>query len=96
MIKKLLVVLCLFPAPVLLTSCTPSAAKDIIRSKHAESHILARRLNDNNPNNDPSVEQLKSFVTSTAKDWESMDRLFNNWKPKSGMKSIDLEGRINE
>lgn len=83
---------------LLLTGCGPSKeARAIIRSKHAESYILARRINDKDPKNDPTPEQLKAFATSTAKDWESMDRLFNNWKPDAEtIHSMDLDGRIAE
>jgi hypothetical protein len=96
MIKKLCITLFFLSSLTLLTSCTPSTAKDIIRKKHAQSYVLSRRINDDNPNNDPTIEQLRSFATSTAKDWESLDRLINNWKPGVGMKSMDLEGKIDE
>jgi hypothetical protein len=72
-------------------------AKAVVRSKHAESYILARRINDKDPKNDPTPEQLKAFATATAKDWESMDRLLNNWKPSNEtIQSMDLDGRIAE
>ena len=75
----------------LLPSCISRQAKDIVREKHATSYILRQRLIDNDPNNDPTMDQLKRFMISTSKDWESMDMMLNNWKPNDSMKKIDLE-----
>jgi len=77
--------------PLLLTSCVTRQAKDIIRDKHVTSHILRKRLLDDDPKNDPTQDQLKRFMISTAKDWESMDIMINNWKSSKNMKKIDLE-----
>lgn len=91
--KVLLVLLLLSP----LMGCVSREVRDVIRSKHATSHVLRGRLVDDDPTNDPTKEQLKSFMISTAKDWESMDRAINNWKPKQGsMKSVNLEGEVDE
>lgn len=81
---------------LLLSGCANQAAKDIVRNKHAQSYVIAKRLNDEDPNNDPTHEQLKQFTKSTAKDWESMDRILNDWKPSGGMQSVDLEGKVHE
>lgn len=77
-----------------MMGCTSRETKDLIRSKHAQSYVLNRRINDTNPKNDPTLEQLKEFTTATSKDWESLDRIINNWKPTSGMQSQDLEGNV--
>jgi hypothetical protein len=64
-----------------LCSCdAPRAAKDLVRNKHAQTYVLSKRLQDEDKSNDPSEEQLKDFVINTAKDWESLDKLLNDWK----------------
>lgn len=100
MTRYLLFAILVFLVPC-LAGCTPREARDAIRSKHAESAVIEQRLTDNDPANDPTHQQLKDYAVSTAKDWESMDRIFNNWKPKEsgGIKAIDLEKadeKINE
>lgn len=93
MIRIVISVLLLIP----LCGCTPREAKDIVRNKHAVTYVLSRKLHDDDKTNDPTYEQLKGFVKTTSKDWESMDRLLNNWKPKNeGIQSVDLEGRTKE
>ena len=79
-----------------MTGCVSRETKDLIRSKHAESYVLSGRINDTDPKNDPTPEQLKQFTTATTKDWESLDRIINNWKPSSGMQSQDLNGNISK
>ena len=91
--KKILLFMICFS----ICGCVPKEARDAIRSKHASTHVLRARLVDDDPKNDPTPKQMKSFMISTAKDWESMDRVINNWRPKEGsMKSTDLEGKVNE
>lgn len=87
---------CLILLFLICAGCgAPRQARDIVRNKHAQSYILAQRINDDDPTNDPTLKQLKTFMTSTAKDWESMDRLLNNWKPAE-IKSVDIDGKIKE
>lgn len=86
-LKVLLGLIILF----ILPSCVSRQAKGIVREKHATSYILRQRLIDDDPNNDPTADQLKRFMISTSKDWESMDMMLNNWKPNENVKKIDLE-----
>jgi hypothetical protein len=90
--RKILILSLLF----ICAGCgVPRQAKDVVRNKHAQAYILANRINDDDPSNDPTYEQLKTMATSTAKDWESMDRLLNNWKPEE-IKSVDIDGKIKD
>jgi hypothetical protein len=91
-IKKIGVIIVL---SVILLGCVPSGARSIVRDKHAQSYVLDSRIRDNDPSNDPTVQEMKTFITCTAKDWESMDKLINNWKPDQAgvMKPISLEDK---
>ena len=89
--RKVLIVLTI----IALTGCRASReARDLVRQKHAETYVLAKRLNDPDPKNQPTNDQKDVILKITAKDWESMDRILNNWKPSNGMKSIDDEGKV--
>lgn len=90
--RKLLLVIPL----VFLVGCARSVSPgtaDGIRNKHAESYVFAQRLNDADPQKRPTEAQKDMFIKSAAKDYESFDREVNNWKPTSGMKSLDLNGK---
>lgn len=90
-VALLLVGFCLLP----LVGCVSREARDQVRNKHAEYFVISQRLTDNDPANDPTPEELKELTKSAAKDWESMDRIINNWKPKDsgGIKTIDLDAK---
>ncbi len=75
MIKKITISLML----IVLTGCMPSEGKKLVRDQHAVSKVMSDRVN--NPNRQPSVEEMKEVINSEAKAWESMDRMVNHWKP---------------
>lgn len=68
---------------ILCSGCiqrVPADAKVEIRDNHAISKVLAKRVDD--PKRKPTQEELEEYMKSSAKAWESMDRMINKWKPR--------------
>ncbi len=78
LMRRMVVMACILSC----LGCVPRQAKTIIRNKHAISKVIAQRMNDADPGNDLTTKEMKEFIQWTARDWESMDRLINNWRPK--------------
>jgi len=85
--RKLILLVCL----LLLTGCgAPPAAKSLVRDKHAQLAVLVKRLN--NPEKKPTYDQVSIILKSTLKDYESLDKLLNGWKPTHVMPEVNLNG----
>ena len=74
-----------------LSGCVPAEAKAKVRNKHAELFSYVKRIDDPDPAKKPTQEQNEIIIRSIAKDFESFDRMFNNWKPSSIMGESSLE-----
>jgi hypothetical protein len=74
----------------------PEAAKELIQAKHVELYVFLQRMNNPDPAQRPTQQQMADVITAFAKDTESLDILVNNWKPDSGMSQVDLNGKVSK
>ncbi len=65
----------------LLAGCAKSPKNRLITEKHAENAAMADRVQDSDPAKRPSAAQMQAWLLLNAKDWESLDRYENHWKP---------------
>lgn len=78
---------------LLVTGCTPRSGKDQVRNKHAQLYVWVQRINDPDEKKHPTPAQNEDMLRSCLKDFESLDRMMNNWKPASEMPAVDLNGK---
>ena len=76
---------------LVIAGCVPAEAKSKVREKHAELYVYVKRINDPDESKRPTKEQNEILIRSIAKDFESFDRMFNNWKPSSVMDESSIE-----
>jgi hypothetical protein len=73
----------------ILPSCRREEVKDIIKDNHVIHNVVAKRIRSDKK---PSYEELEQMVLTSTSAWESMDRIYNGWKPGS-MESVDPDGK---
>jgi hypothetical protein len=77
---------------VFVAGCgAPKAVRDSIKDKHAQLYSYVKRIDDTEPKNDPTPEQNKEMIRACALDYESLDKILNNWKPSANMGETTLE-----
>lgn len=86
--KKILITLCF----VFICSCdAPQQAKDIVRDKHAQFYVWMERVNNPDATKRPTQDQNEQMLRAVLKDYESLDKLLNNWKENTAMKEVQLQ-----
>jgi hypothetical protein len=78
----------------ILTGCNKEEVKTLIRTKHAQAYVFIERLNNPDVTKRPTDAEKDEFIKACAKDYESLDRVINNWKSTGGsaMKPVDVDG----
>lgn len=89
---KKIILLCLC---LLVCGCSkiPRRTNDEIRRKHVVLKVLVDRISNQDNTRKPTKEELEDTVKLCLKDYESLDRLLNNWKPTIEMPEVDMEGK---
>jgi hypothetical protein len=86
--KKILAILLL----ISVAGCgAPKVVRESIKDKHAQLYSYVKRMDDVDTKNDPTPEQNKEMVRACALDYESLDKILNNWKPSTNMGETSLE-----
>ncbi len=75
-----------------LVGCARSERGRLITEKHAENAAMADRVQDADPAKRPSAAQMQAWILLNAKDWESLDRLENHWKPNQRFIVVPVNG----
>lgn len=78
---------------LLLTSCARGPKGRLVQEKHAENEALAERVNDPDPTKRPTLQQMQVWAIMNSKDWESLDRLENHWKPNQRF-IVPMQGAV--
>lgn len=65
--------------------------KEEVRNKHAELYSYIKRIDDKDKSNDPTPEQNTQMLRSCLVDFESVDKVLNNWKPSTVLPESKLE-----
>jgi PBP1b-binding outer membrane lipoprotein LpoB len=77
---------------VFVAGCgTSKAVRVSVKDKHAQLYSYVKRMDDADPSNDPTPEQNKSMIRACALDFESLDKILNNWKPSTNMGETTLD-----
>ncbi len=79
--------LLMFSLIFILSGCVSSDGKAQIRSMHAKAYVLNKRNHGHQPLTNAEKD---AFIDATAKDWESIDKMINGWKPTESIQSIPL------
>ncbi len=78
---------------LLVSGCdAPPEAKSLVHDKHAQLYVWVQRIDSPNPAMRPTNEQNAEMIKAILKDFESLDKVINNWKKNSTIDEVDLHG----
>jgi hypothetical protein len=73
--------------------CATREIRDQVRDKHAILYVYVQRMSDPDIAKRPTPGQNEQMIKLTLKDFESLDKVLNNWKPNSAIPEVDPSGK---